>query len=131
MPIKGRVIEHRKDVLGTACLDEFLYKVASRGGVGSVVVGQSAGIVKGEAVVMARGESDVLHSCALCECGDLAGIEVFSGEGVGKLLVFVFRDMEKIHRPLSACELGIKPPVDEHSEASVFEFGYSFLRNRY
>lgn len=98
---------------------------------GRIVVGKSAGVIEGEAVVMTGGQRDVFHSRPLCKTRDLARVKILRGESVHQLFIFVSRDVQKIHNPFTAGKLGVKSPVNEHSEAPFFKIKYPFFRYRY
>ena len=117
------MVEERHDAFGPAAVDEVLDQVAPGRRVHHVVVGQPARIVEAEAVMMARGERDVLHARLASRSGDLAAVEVLGGERVAQLVVFGLGDLLAVHDPFAASQLGIEAPVDEHAVGHPFESG--------
>ena len=121
VPVHRRVIEDGHDVFGAAAVDEFANQIASGGRVRRVVVVEAAGVVKREAVVVARRQCDVTHPGVSCESGDRARVEVFGGEGVAEFDVFVELDRFAVLNPFALLELRVEAPVDEHPEGEFLE----------
>ena len=69
--------------------------------------------------------------CYLFSEGDASMREVLGGKGVGKLFVLLHLSAVDVVGPFANAELGIQPPMGEHSESQLLEVGNSFKRCRY
>jgi hypothetical protein len=98
----------------------------------NVVVARGA-VVHREAVVVLRGDDDVLHPGVLRGAHPCVGVEAGWVEHVGDLLIFREWDLQVSHHVLRlpveqiavlvgkvAAPLRVKTPVDEHAKAGVF-----------
>ncbi len=127
--LRLRVVEAEFDALFAALFGEFFEGVAFERGGGDDVEGVDLGVEHGEAVVVLRGDDDVLHAGGLGEGDDVVGAEARWVELGREGLVVGDRDGEVVHDPLAdvggalAVPLaggdGVEAPVDEHAEAGL------------
>ena len=72
--------------------------------------------------MVAGGQHNVFHAGLCRKGGNGISIELFGGEGVGKFFILAKRDALGSLRPFSGAQLGVKPPVEKHSESHLFKF---------
>jgi hypothetical protein len=68
---------------------------------------------------MAGGKDHVSQPATLGDASPLAGIEPGGRELVGKLGVFLGRDLLVVHHPFALAGDRIEPPMDEHADAGL------------
>ena len=130
MPVLGlRIVESQLDALLLAGRGQFLERIAMEGRGVDDVVRAGLGVEHGEAVVVLRGDDDVLHAGVLGDRHPLVGVELHRVELLGVAGVFGHGDLAVVHDPLAdAADLlavvgagghAVEAPVDEHAEAGL------------
>ena len=130
VPVQRGMIEEGDDSNIVAGIHIFTDQVTARCGMRSIVCGKAAGIVKREPFVVASGQSNILHAGCFCGLCDLVRIKLCCRKGLCKFLVLVYRNTFLMHDPFTASELGIQPPVNEHTKSELFKLGNTFFGNR-
>ena len=122
VPIELRIIEEELDALAVALVGEHLQRIfLVRRALHDVPVG-NFGVEHREAIMMARGDGDVLHAGGLGERDPCVGVEFFGIEKCRQALVFVDFQLAVVEYPFAVAEDAIDAPVNEHAEFHVLKF---------
>ena len=127
------IVETKAQIAALAGPGELLKHVAvERRGVDDVV-GADLGREEREAVVMFRGDDQVLHAGVLGEPHPGVGVELHRVEPRGELLVFTHGDLCPVHDPFAnaghgpalplAGGNGVEAPVNEEAELGLMKPG--------
>ena len=121
VPVQRRVVEEQLDALLLALLGQHRQDVLLvRRAVDDVVVGHLR-VEHGEAVVVLRGDRDVLDAGPLDHRDPLGGVELRRVEPRRELLVLGDGDLLVVHHPFALAQDAVDAPVDEHAELGVLE----------
>ena len=126
VPIHDGVVETHPDVVLLARFGQRTQQILLVGRRLNVVLGDLAG-PEAEAVMMLRGDHDVLHAGTFCHLHPGIGIELHRVELIDELVIGLNRDLcgpldpfgvVRVALPLTGRNC-IQPPVDEHAEARL------------
>ena len=120
VPVEERVVEADAQALGAEGVDDLAQQVALRGRVRRLVVGELA-VPEAEALVVLRGDDEILHAGALGGAGPFLRVEQVRVEVLEVLAVVLGRDLFVVLDPLVAGGHRVEAPVDEHPEAGFGE----------
>ena len=96
------------------------------------VIGIDLGVIECEALVVLRGDNDILDARILGKLYPLLRIKEDRVKGIDELLVLGLRDLQAVHDPFAevigldavapfAAKHRVKPPVNEHTEFCALE----------
>ena len=122
-PVDVGIIEVDSQPLATALIGEFAQHIAAEGGTIYYIIVRLLGGKHREAVMMARGEADVLGTGLLESRHPLLGIEARREESMGCLGIFVAVDAGIGHIPLSLAKHTVDAPMEEDAKAAFGESG--------
>ena len=120
------VIGEEAEALLITLLDEFTDEVPLAGGV-ERVEGSVLGIEHTEAVMVTARKGDVLHPGLESDIGDVIGIKLFGGEGLGELAIFLLSDAVLILHPFALFHEAVDAVMHEEP---VLRFAKPFGRSR-
>ena len=122
MPIQLRIIEEELDALTVALVGQHLQRIfLVKCTLHNVPVGDF-GVEHREAIVMSRGDGDVLHPRRLRERNPCLGIEFLGIEEGWQAVVFVDFQLAVVEYPFPVAEHAVDAPVNEQAKLHVLEF---------
>ena len=120
-PVEVRIVEVQPDAVSGAGVGQLTDHVAAEGrGLDDVEV-RLAGGEHGEAVVVARGDADVLRAGVGHGLDPAIGVEGGGIEAAGQPRVLVAVDVAVVHHPFAVAGHRVEPPVNEDAEAIAAE----------
>jgi len=132
VPVELGVIEEELHALAMAFVGEHFERIfLVRRARDDIPVGHFR-VEHREAVVVARGDSDVFHSGGFGQGNPFVGIELFGIEEHREAIVLFQRDLAVVEHPFAVAENAVHAPMDEHAESHVLEVaaGLKILRRR-
>ena len=120
-PVEVRIVEMEPDAVSGAGVGQLTDHIAAEGrGLDDVEV-RLAGGEHREAVVVARGDADVLRAGVGHGLHPAVGIEGGGIEAAGQPRVLVAVDVAVVHHPFAIAGHRVEPPVNEDAEAIAAE----------
>src|SRR5215472_8831209 len=122
VPVELRIIEEELDALMVAFVGEHFQRIFSIGRSGDDVPVGNFGVEHGKAVVMTRGDRDVLHPCGFGQRDPGLRVEFFWIEECGEAVVLIDGEMALVEDPFAVAKDAVDAPVNEHAEFHILKF---------
>ena len=121
LPVEVAIIKMQRQPLFVASVGQIGQHVVGVGRAVDDVVGGSGRLEHGEAVVVTRGECDILRPSILEGLHPFVGIELRRIEAVGQMAVFLIVDVAVVHHPFALSQHGVDAPMEEDAEFLVLK----------